>query len=91
MKKKNQNSTLLNKDDAVTKIVSFAKNYKFAQLQIGLAEDDLKDISGLEKIIIETQSHDVAKEVMMYFVCLGMKISPVSSKSPEVAKVFVSF
>ncbi len=90
MKKKNQNSTLLNKDDAVTKIVSFAKNYKFAQLQIGLAEDDLKDISGLEKIIVETQSHDVAKEVMMYFVCLGMKISPISSKSTSSSKVFVN-
>lgn len=90
MKKKNQNASLLNKDDAVTKIVSFAKNYKFAQLQIGLAEDDLKDISGLEKIIIETQSHDVAKEVMMYFVCLGMKISPISSKNTSSSKVFVN-
>jgi hypothetical protein len=87
--KKSRNTNLLNKEDAVTKIVSFAKNCKFGQLQIGLADDAGKDLSGSEKLIIETQSHNVAKEVMMYFVCLGMKISPVSSKSPEAAKVFV--
>ena len=87
--KKSRNTTLFNKDDAVTKIVSFAKNYKFGQLQIGLAEDNLKDLSGLEKIIVETQSHDVAKEVMMYFVCLGMKISPGSSKSGAASTVYV--
>jgi len=92
MKKKNHSSTLPDKDEAVTKIVSFAKNsnHKFGQLQIGLADDAGKNLSGSEKLIIETQSHAVAKEVMMYFVCLGMKISPVSSKSPAASTVYVS-
>ena len=98
MKQQCKQNPPVGKRDGVVKIINFAKNMKYSNMVIGLTNDpenDLYNSGKIEKgdktdsLVINTQSNAIAKEVMMYFVCLGMEIAPGSSKSNEATTVFV--
>lgn len=98
LKKQCKKKPTVSKEDGVVKIINFAKNLKYGSFQIGLTENSENDLfqSGKvdennksEYIIIDTQSYSVAKEILMYFLCLGMEIVPGSSKSKDASTVYV--
>lgn len=98
MKELLKNSKKLDKKEGVRKIAEFVKNMKISNLYIGLTCDPEKDLYESFKVdkndksshlIVNAQNYAVAKEIMMYFICLGMEIYPDSSKSKEASKVFV--
>ncbi len=98
LKKECKKGPPVNKKDGVIKVINFVKGMKYSNFQIGLTDDPEGDLffSGkIDKndkdsyIIIETLSHSVARDVLMYFICLGMEVVPGSSKSKEASTVYV--
>jgi len=89
MKKKMSDKVFINKEEAISKIVGFTKTNGNGPFSIGIADDSQNELLSSAKIVVETPSHSVAKEVMMYFVCLGMTISPGSSKNQTASVVYV--
>jgi hypothetical protein len=98
MKQQCKKNPILNKKEGVVKIINFAKGMKYSNLLIGLTNDPEKDLYDSGKIdkndqvnslVFETSSYSVAKEIQMYFVCLGMEIPPGSSKSNDAATIYI--
>jgi hypothetical protein len=88
--KNSGNNPKVDKKEGVRKIAEFVKHMKLTEIFIGLTEDP-KNIEKISSnIVIEAHSNAVAKEILMYFICLGMEMSPGSSKSKEATCVFVT-
>jgi len=90
MKNTSGSEPMVDKKEGVKKIAEFVKHMKLTNLYIGLAEDPKKFDKTSNNIILETHSNAVAKDILMYFICLGMQISPDSSKSKEASSVYVA-
>ncbi|MGI6395404.1 MAG: hypothetical protein ACOX2F_11870 [bacterium] len=96
--KKSMENKPLTKEEAISKISNFIKSFKNGSFLIGLADDierELFDSGRIDKsvtsnyITLSLLSHSAAKEVLTYFVCLGMGMSPDSSKSGISTQVYV--
>ena len=90
-KKALSTETIVSKKEGLSKIATFAKGNRYCHFKIGLADsiEQLKEIDKNRYVAFDTESNVIAKDVLMYFICLGMEISPGSSKSNSAASVFV--
>ena len=89
MKKASEGSSKVDKKEGVRKIAEFVKHMNLNNLSIGIAQDPKKIDKTSSNIVLETHSNAVAKDILMYFICLGMKMTPGSSKSNDATSVFV--
>ena len=98
LKKECRKAPPASKKDGVTKIIHFARDLKYSNLKIGLTDNPQRDLFSDGKVdqndksryfLIETSAYSIAKEILMYFGCLGMEIVPGSSKNTDASIVYV--
>jgi hypothetical protein len=98
LKKECRKAPPVSKKDGVAKIIHFARDVKYSNLKIGLTDNPERDLFTDGKVdkndksryfLIETSAYSIAKEILMYFGCLGMEIVPGSSKNTDATTVYV--
>lgn len=89
--KKRPKRNVITKKEGISKIASFAKGHKFVNFKIGMV-DSLQQLRNIDKaryVAFDVKSHAEARDILMYFVCMGMEVSPGSTQNKHAASIFV--
>ena len=82
---------VIDKKDGMSKIATFTKGNRLADFKIGLA-DNLEQLRKIDKsryVAFDVKNYETARDILMYFVCMGMEVSPGSTQNKDASTVFV--
>ena len=85
------NRNVISKKEGMARIVAFAKGHKFVNFKIGMVDhlDQLRNIDKERYVAFDVKDHAVARDILMYFICMGMEVSPGSTQNKSAASIFV--
>jgi len=89
--KKKPKRNVISKKEGTSKIAKFAKGHKFVNFKIGMIDsiEQLRNIDKSRYVAFDVKDHSVARDILMYFICMGMEVSPGSTQNNTAASIFV--
>ena len=82
---------VISKKEGMSKVAAFTKGNRLADFKIGLADsiEQLRKIDKSRYVAFDVKNYEVARDILMYFICMGMEVSPGSTQNKNAATVFV--